>query len=406
VISIPMVTFDAAVLEAQLDGEALNPMLQGKLMMFIKKLRAQVSSAEAAAAPSAAAVAVASTTPLQEAPAPGPVAPTVTAGAQAKRKLSEVLDVVDDTLMVPLSTVERKAAREHHRVVTGGNPPEHAAPTTDQLAALKTKLSYGSPYVDFTIFGPFGRRRLQMRKFTAQTFVDGALVTKTLAGPSNFEAWLSCWEVFRAAMIMLDGASPSTLDAYCQGIRELVAIHPGYWGVIAVADEIMRAEVWDRMAEDEEDKDTLPDERPWDYIIRVSAFGSGLLKAHWWDLHVVYPCTNRSTTKVVEGAIMEMGQNFGSGGAKAKRSERAVGNKSSGKGQSSTGTTCWNWNRGSCASQGPCPNGFQHSCTICGGGHRSSQCGKNGGGKGNNKGAGGGQKKKSRGKGGKGSGGK
>ena len=89
-----------------------------------------------------------------------------------------------------------------------------------------------------------------MRRFDSQVFVDSELKTRQITGPSNYEAWLCCWRVFRAAMIMLEAASPATLDRYADGIRDLSRIHPQAWGIIFVADELNRYERWDTIMED------------------------------------------------------------------------------------------------------------------------------------------------------------
>ena len=82
-------------------------------------------------------------------------------------------------------------------------------------------------------------------RFTAQVFVHGELVTRQLRGPGSYSGWRASWGVFRAAMIMVNGASPSTLDRYARGIEELVALFPHAWGIVSLADETTRAERWD-----------------------------------------------------------------------------------------------------------------------------------------------------------------
>jgi hypothetical protein len=372
VLAVPASVMLASLVELTVNGEAVLPIQQGKLSLFLKNL-AKAFEPEVAPSPTAVVPAL---------PLPAPPSDAL----QAKRKLSEVLDEIDDTLVSPLTTDERQACRLHHRAVTGGNPPEHATPTADQLAGLKTKLSFGSPFVSFSLFGPFGRRRLQMRKFSAQTFVDGQLQTKTLAGPGNFDSWFACWEVFRAAMIMLDAASPAALDAYGQGIRELVSIYPNHWGVIVVADELMRAENWGNISEDLADEGSLDTARPWNQILKLTAFGSGQ-KAHWWDMHVIYPCGSRSSTKINEASHLD-------GAASHSKNKRQRSNDFAGSFTSSA--SCLNWNRGACAPFGECPNGHAHVCSSCGGPHRAIACGPGGRdlSKGNNdNGKGGGNKK-------------
>ena len=107
-----------------------------------------------------------------------------------------------------------------------------------------------APYTEFAVFGPYGRRYSKLRKFEAQVFVHGELTTRMLRGPASFEAWKACWRVFRSCMLMLRAATPSALDAYKEGIRMLVTLYPGAWGVIQVADETVRGEQWDLRCEE------------------------------------------------------------------------------------------------------------------------------------------------------------
>ena len=198
--------------------------------------------------------------------------------------------------------------------ITGGDPPPGREPSAEQLAGLAAKLSWGeSPYVDFAIFTPHGRRAFRILKFEAQIFVDGKLQTRQLRGPSSFEAWQECWAVFRALMISLNEASPATLDGYSRGISQLNALFPSAWGILFCADEIMRSEVWSSTAETLVDKGKFPLEKPWDLVLRMNTYGGEdctTTAAHWWQTHVLLPCQSRqgpsawSFIQQVEGTKM------------------------------------------------------------------------------------------------------
>ena len=160
-------------------------------------------------------------------------------------------------------------------------PPDAERPSADQLGALKHKLASGdAPYVDLTIWCPFGKRGAKIRKFDAQVWVDNELRTKAIGGPSNFEAWLACWRIFRSGMIMNNAASPAVLDRYADGIRDMARNFKNFWGVVFLADELNRFERWDSIYEDLVDGTDafrtnceFDVERPWNTVIRLSTFG-------------------------------------------------------------------------------------------------------------------------------------
>ena len=194
--------------------------------------------------------------------------------------------------------------REFHRNVTGGDPPDHERPTAEQLSALSHRLGSGkAPFADFAVFGPYRRRQTKLLRFTAQVFAHGELVTRQLRGPGSFQGWRAGWGVFRAAMIMINGASPATLDRYARGIEELVTLYPHAWGIISLADETMRAERWDIV------KEGLGAGGSWEDVISGSAFGFGNSCARWWFIHVLGPLANGSkqsataTVATLEGLV-------------------------------------------------------------------------------------------------------
>ena len=207
--------------------------------------------------------------------------------------MSMVIDQADDGHFDPLGAEERAKYRQNHVTLTGGPPPEGRVPSTEQIAAMVTKLARGdAPYVDFGVFTPHGKRHMKMHKFEAQVFVDNQLVKKQLKGPATFDSWKESWAVFRALMISTVTISSATLDVYLRGIEQLVHQHPNHWGVIFCADEIMRSEIWTSTAEDLYDAGNLPVDMPWDLILRLTSFGGAECTTqanHWWTRHVIWP---------------------------------------------------------------------------------------------------------------------
>ena len=234
-------------------------------------------------------------TSSQEAPPPAhsPVA------AVHRSKLSAVLDQADDAPFDRLDPSKRAEFRLNHVRATGGPPPVDREPSPDQLAAMMSRLDRGdSPYADFAIFQPHGRRLAKHHKFDAQMFVDGKLQVRQLKGPSDFAAWKACWDVFRATMICLGVVSPATLDGYERGISLLNDLYPTHWGLIFCADEIIRSERWQSVAEGLVDNKVWPDDRPWDYVIRITTYGgseASQAMVQWWFTHVQAPVLHGRT---------------------------------------------------------------------------------------------------------------
>ena len=346
---IPDSDLDAAVLNAKIEGESLSALQKGQMNYFIKFLR-EVMNHAGAPPPGAAASGTSLAAPPPEA---------------EKRKISDVLDQVDDGPYQPLPAEKVAALRQFHRDVTGGDPPDNERPTAEQLSALVHRIGSGkAPYADFAVFGPYGRRQAKIMRFTAQVFVAGELVTHQLKGPSSYASWRASWNVFRAAMIMANGASPATLDRYSRGIEELTTLFPHAWGIIALADETMRAERWDITMENSKGEAT------WEDIIARTAYGSDGPFAHWWYMHVVGPLTTgarqaTSTIAAIEGTVPAMhvlgppaGAAFSGGSSSGKAKRRG------GRGSPSESGMCVRFNAGNCNTPN-CP--MNHACSGCGG---------------------------------------
>ena len=257
-------------------ADKLNPMEQGFLNFFFTKLKAQLAGAPSSASPPPVA------------PASVPVADEV-----GRKKISEVLDQTDDSTFTELTASERQTYRKNHIALTGGAPPLAVKPSAEQLGALKAKMDAGkSPYCDFALFTPHGKRVQKLLKFTAQVWVNNQLQQRVLTGPSDFRCWTECWRVFRAAMISLDAATPQVLDDYYGGIEQLTMLFPNQWGLIYMADELIRSEVWGDMREEIEDSGELVEKGLWNKIIAKSTYGKADPdRAHWWYLHVTAPAT-------------------------------------------------------------------------------------------------------------------
>merc|ERR1712194_162468 len=212
------------------------------------------------------------------------------AAVVSRGQMAQVLDQSDASSFDRLDPAHRARLRKNYQDTCGGPPMPDREPSPDQLAAMLVRLGRGeSPYADFAVFQPHGRRMAKFRLFEAQIFVDGALTTRQLKGPLDFQAWESCWEVLRNTLISLGAVSPATLDAYKRGISQLNDMYPQQWGIVYMADELLRSELWQSVSDGLADTLALPDVNPWDYVIRVTTYGgpeATPAMVHWWYLRV------------------------------------------------------------------------------------------------------------------------
>jgi len=314
------------------------------------------------------------------------------------------LDQADDSTFDELPASVVADLRANYVRTAGGPPAEDARPTSEQISALNARLKAGkSPFVDFAVWGAFGRRAAKLLKFTTQVFVEGSLQTRLLRGPGSFEAWRAAWRVLRSCLIMLEAASPAALDAYEEGIRQLTVLFPGSWGTVSVADEAMRAEQWDVLLEQfsHSRPEGFDADLPWNYILHASAYGSALtFKAHWWESRVVLPMLQNvssaraaATAAVLEGSMPHAALQPDGGNkrvrTRAGKQSRTTAASSGAAASGATKQVCWAWNRDAAGCSSPCPSGRVHACEFCGlANHRGVACRKKGDGKGKGKGKG------------------
>jgi hypothetical protein len=317
---------------------------------------------------------------------PRPAAPPTQA---TKHKYADLLDQTDENIFEELPVGKLAELRNNYLQITGGDPADNERPSAEQLSALKARVDAGkSPYTDFAVFGPFGRRYAKLRKFEAQVFVHGELTTKILRGPAGYESWRACWRVFRAAMIMIGAASPASLDAYEEGIRTLTVLFPGSWGVLHMADETIRGEQWELRREEAIRRKVDLGPVPWDGIIRDSAYGSWGPSQHWWKIHVEAPLAQKNAqgalrvVRELEGVPAEpvfheakptapppppRVQSRPQGGAPGSSNDHSR------RPEKKTTGWCHQFNSAGGCTRGDCP--WPHTCSKCGKpGHGLTSC--------------------------------
>ena len=313
-----------------------------------------------------------------------------TTPASKRVKLSSLVDPTAEAELVPLTSLALREMFARYEEDRGGPPGVEVEPTLEQLSAVKQLVDAGSPpYVDFSLFGPHGRRFMRRLTYIESMYQvsSGTWVRRELPGPDNFEAWERSWAVFECSCILLRIVAPERLTAYLGRIRKFVTLYgPSAWPIIYQADVRMRSEQFERLRRQAEiaQDPLLEPGRPWNHIFHKAVNDSifwaeevqekailllaraaplGRLTADGTLTDGPPSYTNRSHDRGTGGPV--------SGAKPAPRPQNTGGGKkkqkSSGKPnhQAPSGIDiCQNWNRGKCPKT-PCPNKRAHICSHC-----------------------------------------
>jgi len=327
-------------------------------------------------------------------------------------EMSGVIDQGSRVKFTKLPAPKLKELSANYRRETG-HPPRDYEDTTDvQLSALAARLAAGeAPHVDFSVFGPFGKRIQRLMNFQADVWVGGQLVKKKLAGPENFETWRKGWRVFRVAAIKLQFSRPGPIDDFEEGVRLLNSTFPRDWGAVFLTVCHCLEERWEQvrakiegLLEKGKFQGDFDPERPWEAVFSYTAYDSGQ-DSQWWKTHLELPCLTgrsggRARTSEVEGGPSAVDQierqaskravdrddedserPAGAGSKRAKKrtshwqkvkDNNAAGEVKDGRFTKHQGVElCFNWNRNANGCTEPCPSKRQHVCEWCKGPHRA-----------------------------------
>ena len=212
-------------------------------------------------------------------------------------KMANLLDQTDDSELHPASRDQVQAWQQCYLQVMGAPPQEEEDVTDQQLAALNKRIHVQgmAPYVDFSVWLPFGRKAMKSQKFrTYFPLGDGSYLMKDLPGPQSFQQWLVSWRVFKTGAIMLSAVSLASLQLYERAIEKLVIQWPKVWGLICAAEDKARAERLEKLrrkfdadekAQREVPRDWDPD-HPWTCCFRELAGDE-----EYWNEQVRHPAT-------------------------------------------------------------------------------------------------------------------
>ena len=197
-------------------------------------------------------------------------------------KMSNVLDQADDSEAVPPELDKVQVWTQTYLTVMGAHPDEDEEPTDMQMGALYRRVVEldQAPFVDFSVWQPYGRRALRATKFRAFLPIgDGSYAVRELPGPQNMVQWTASWRVFKVAAISLGIVNLAALQGYERVIERLVMLWPDCWSLIVQADDKARGEKLEKVRRqflaDLQLGKTVPDDftpgAPWSCCFRTVA---------------------------------------------------------------------------------------------------------------------------------------
>ena len=235
----------------------------------------------------------------------GPMPQTV--NTDPKIKLSLLLDPSLDTDLVRLPHVRIRALFAEYARVRGAEPAEDVEPSVEQISALAQVVASDlTPYADFSLWGPFGKRMVGKLSFQAWNFQpDGTWHRKELPGPPSFEHWWSSFRVLRTAILLLDLAPPEHLDNYGEMVRTFANQYgPQSWYLVYQADTRMRSEHFERLRRVAE-RGAYPGFDPAKHWYTV--FKLAIEDKLWWDEHLHRPAVLFLTSVKTAAQTMDDG---------------------------------------------------------------------------------------------------
>ncbi len=246
-----------------------------------------------------------------------------------KLKLSSILDPTLDAEVQIMSTTEITQCYEEYKKRFGDYPTPESDVSPDQLSALKQALeSSAVPFADFSVFGPFGTRRLRKQTFMSYhlNVATGEWSKRELPGPSDFHSWYQDWKCFRTGMLLLEACQAEHLDAYSEFIRGQVGqFSNDAWWLICRADSRLRSEHLERIRRTLRASPAFgfTEATPWS-----ACFAASIKDSDFWTRELSTPATLwLARNKHEGGATGEGGQDADPGHQDNPKTRRRISRK-------------------------------------------------------------------------------
>ena len=176
-------SINLVLMAAPEEGEArlpLTPVAKGKAQQFLRACTAKVGSVS------------------------GPVAVT-TLAVQKGPKMANFVGSASDTGILVLTKSHLEKLFANCRNIGGEFSSQEIEPTEEQISAVHHFIITGAaPYVDFAIFGPFGRRLLRKLTFISYHYnaPEGTWKRMELPGPPDFDSLWKSWLVLKCTFLL------------------------------------------------------------------------------------------------------------------------------------------------------------------------------------------------------------
>ena len=211
--------------------------------------------------------------------------------------LNTVTNQASDVVMKVLDGDELKAACSNYKIIFGIHPPPEEELTAEQLTAVKKVLDVDmAPYVDFSVWGPFGNRMVRKLKLHGHTFSsEGTFVPVEVAGPPSFDFWARSYQCLRTALISWKAVDLGRLDLYAGMVKRYVTRYgPTVWLQIYQAEVRCRSDHMERVRRRGEEERAaalgaggahpMDPLRPWNWV-----WGEVLKDADFWRIELEEP---------------------------------------------------------------------------------------------------------------------
>ena len=290
-----------------------------------------------------------------------------------------------------MTTDELNQAYTDYAQRFGDQPGAEYDPSPDQLSALQQVLEAKAvPYADFSVFGPYGNRRLRKQAFTSYVLnaATGEWSKREQPGPPGFHDWYQTWKTYRCAMLLLNVCDAERLDAYSEHIRGFVTqFGEEAWFLIYKADVRLRSEQLERLRRSlrQAPQHGFTEASPWG-----ACFTAATRDSDFWTKELVTPATLWLSTNRKRPADQEARDSTLADEPPRKPKKRANRRyQGEDKSKQDSGGVyshnrkgieiCRAYNEGKCgtsAAQGKCRNNRSHQCNACLGPHPAQSCPK------------------------------
>ena len=180
---------------------------------------------------------------------------------------------------VALARAEADNCFKVYDVRLGGAPPDDQEPTVAQLSAMKHVVTHRCVCHTLTLASHAIRMMRKLRLTGLMLGPPGELFRSEMARPMTYDQWEACFMVFRSATVMLEFASPSSLDGYRDHVRQCsTRFGTQCWALIYQTDTRARLEHAERLRRRATTELTALDaigvkctynpKRPWEYVFR------------------------------------------------------------------------------------------------------------------------------------------